>query len=71
MRRIQVYKILFLVCFWVLCTIFIITYDASVLGFKSEIEGGHYSFLRSLIAGILVTVVGATLLGSLEVLYLS
>jgi adenylate cyclase len=71
MRRVQANKILFLICFWVFCAIFIITYEASVLGFKSEIEGGQYSFLRVLIAGILICVVGATLLGSLEVLYLS
>jgi hypothetical protein len=70
MRKIQFYKILFLICFWVFCAIFITFYDASVLGFESEIEGGHYSFLRSLIAGILACVIGAILLGSLEVLYL-
>ena len=71
MRKLQFYKILFLVCFWVFCGIFITFYDASVLGFKSEIEGGHYSFLRSLIVVVLTCLIGATLLGSLEVLYLS
>jgi hypothetical protein len=49
MRKIQFYKILFLICFWLFCAIFITFYDASVLGFKSEIEGEHYSFLRNLI----------------------
>jgi len=71
MRKIQFYKIFFLVCFWVFCAIFITFYEASVLGFESEIEGKHYSFLRSLIAVISTTLIGATLLGSLEVLYLS
>ena len=71
MRKIQIYRIVFLVCFWVFCAIFITFYEASVLGFESEIEGEHYSFLRSLIAVILTTLIGATLLGSLEVLYLS
>ena len=71
MRKIQFYKIMFLVCFWLFCAIFITFYDASVLGFKSEIEGEHYSFLRNLIATIINCVIGATLLGSLEVLYLS
>jgi len=71
MRKIQRYKILFLVVYWVFCAIFINFYDASVLGFKSEIEGEQYSFLHGLIAVIIVTVCGATLLGSLEVLYLS
>jgi len=70
MRKIQFYKIVFLICFWVFCAIFIMCYEASVVGFKSEISGGHYSFLRNLIIGILVCVVGATLLASLEVLYL-
>ena len=71
MRKIQFYKIIFLICFCFFCNIFITFYDASVCGFKSEIEGEHYSFLRNLIAGILNCVIGATLLGSLEVLYLS
>ena len=70
MRKIQFYKTLFLVCFWVFCAIFITFFEASVLGFESEIEGEHYSFLRSLIAVIITCVIGATLLGSLEVLSL-
>ena len=71
MRKIQFYKIIFLICFWLFCAIFITFYDASVLGFKSEIEGEHYSFLRNLIFGIINCIIGATLLGSLEVMYLS
>ncbi len=71
MRKIQFYKIIFLICFWLFCAIFITFYDASVLGFKSEIEGEHYSFLRNLIITIINCIIGATLLGSLEVLYLS
>lgn len=70
MKKIKFYKIVFLVGFWVFCAIFIICYEASVLGFKSEIGGEHYSFLRNLIIGILVCIIGATLLASLEVLYL-
>lgn len=70
MKKYQFFKIVFLVVFWIFCAIFIISYEASVLGFKSEIGGGHYSFLRNLITGILVCLVGATLLASLEVLYL-
>jgi len=71
MRKIQFYKIIFLICFWLFCAIFLTFYDASVLGFKSEIKGEHYSFLRNLIATIINCVIGATLLGSLEVLCLS
>ena len=71
MRRIQIYKIVFLICFWNLCVIFITFYDASVLDFKSEIKGEHYSFLHTLLANIINCIIGATALGSIEVLYLS
>jgi adenylate cyclase len=71
MRKIQFYKIIFIICFWALCGIFITFYDASLLGFNSEIEGGHYSFSRNLIYIIITCIIGATLLGSLEVLYLN
>ena len=70
MRKIQFYKIVFLVGFWVLCTIFSACYEASVLDFQSGIGGKHYSFFRNLIIGILVCLIGATLLASVEVLYL-
>jgi adenylate cyclase len=70
MKKIQLDKILFLICFWVLCTVFIITYDAAVRGFESEIEGGRYDYLRVLLTGIVTCTVGASLLGSLEVLFL-
>ena len=71
MRKIQFYKVIFLICYWLFCALFITFYDASVLGFKSEIEGEYYSFLRSLIVVIVNCIIGASLLGSLEVLYLS
>ena len=71
MRQSEFYKILFLVFFWVCCSIFIVIYDASILDFKSEIDGTHYSFIRILIGSVVVTILGASLLGTLEVLYLS
>jgi adenylate cyclase len=71
MKKTQLYKIIFLICFWLFCVIFITFYDGSVIGFKSEIDGEHYSFLRTLIANVINCIIGATLLGSFEVLYLS
>ena len=71
MRKTQLYKILFLIIFWVCAVIFIVFYEASLLGFKSEIGGEYYSFFRILVAAILATVIGGALLGSLEVLFLS
>jgi len=42
MKKRDLYKILFLICFWEFCAIFITYYDATLLGFKSEVEGGEY-----------------------------
>jgi adenylate cyclase len=70
MQKRDLYKILFLIGFWELCTIFIAYYDASVIGFKSEIDGEYYSFVHTLIASVINCLIGATILGSLEVLIL-
>ena len=70
MKKRDLYKILFLICFWELCVIFITYNDASVSGFKSEIGSEHYSFLRVLISSIINCFIGASILGSLEVLLL-
>ena len=70
MKKRDLYKILFLICFWECCAIFIVYYDASVLDFKSEIEGEHYNFVMILISAFITCLIGATILGSLEVLFL-
>jgi adenylate cyclase len=64
-------KVLFLIIFWISCTIFIVLYDASILRFKSEFAGGDYSFPRIFMSALGVTLVGALALGLIEVLYLS
>jgi adenylate cyclase len=71
MKKRDLYKILFLICFWELCVIFITYYDASILGFTSEIGGEYYSFSLTLISGIINCLIGATILGTLEVMFLS
>ena len=70
MKKRDLYKILFLICFWECCAVFIVYYDASLLGFKSEIEGAHYNFVIILISAFIICLIGATILGSLEVLFL-
>jgi adenylate cyclase len=70
MKKRDLYKILFLISFWEVCSIFITYYDASVLGFRSEIDGEYYSFGLTLIANIINCFIGASILGSLEVLLL-
>ena len=71
MRKRDLYKILFLIFFWECCVIFITYYDASVLGFRSEIDGEYYSFLFTLITNFITCFIGASILGSLEVLLFS
>ena len=70
MKKRDLHKILFLICFWEICAVFIVFYDASVLGFRSEINGQNYSFLRIVTSAAAACLIGASLLGSLEVLVL-
>ena len=71
MKSVAIRKILFLVIFWVCCTVFIISYEAAYTNFESSIVAENYSYARNLVAGIVVTIIGAILLGSLEVFVLS
>ncbi len=71
MKKRDIYKILFLICFWECCVIYITYYDAAVLGFESEIAGEHYSFWLTLVTNIVNCFIGSLILGSLEVLVLS
>jgi len=71
MKKTNFYKVLFLVCFWVVCSLFIVLYDSALLGFESEFGGSTYSFLLTLITVVLTTIIGASILGTIDVLYLS
>lgn len=68
MTRTQFYKVLFLVCWWISSTLFIIFNEATTLGFKSAIEGLPYNFTVVLISGITVSVCSATGVAFFEVL---
>ncbi len=70
MKKRNLYKILFLICFWEISVLFSTFYDASILGFRSEVNGIYYSFFRNIVVNSLVCLVGASLLGSLEILVL-
>lgn len=70
MKKRNLGKILFLVCFWVICSIFIAFYDASITGFRSEIDGPNYSFARNLLTYAITSLIASSILGSLEVLVL-
>lgn len=70
MKKRDIYKIIFLIIFWELCAIFITFYDATILGFRSEINGKSTNFWITLSVAVSVCLIGSTLLGSLEVLLL-
>ena len=69
MKKRNLHKILFLISFWVLCAIFITSYDASVFGFRSEVGGEHYNFFRTLTSSIVACIIGGFILGLLEVFF--
>lgn len=69
MKKDDAKKICFLICFWELCAIFIALYDASVLGFQSEVGGEDYSLIRNMVSAMIVCFLGTSILGSIEVLF--
>jgi len=71
MTKTQIYKILFLIIFLVFSTIFIVFYEAILMGFQSEIGGENYNFLRVLVSAIVAAIIGASILGSIDVVFLS
>ena len=68
MRKTQFYKILFLVSFWMLATVFFVFFEAAAIGFKSTIGGTDYSFSRILISGLVVAFVFSSAMATFEVL---
>ncbi|NNG26118.1 MAG: adenylate/guanylate cyclase domain-containing protein [Ignavibacteriaceae bacterium] len=69
MRKTQLYKIFFLVSFWILATAFIVFFGAATVGFKSTIGHTGYSFSRVLIIGLLVSFVFSIVMATFEVLF--
>jgi len=75
MTRVQFFKILFLVTYWVIAAAFIISFEGIALGFKPAAdlvtEGMNYNFPILLITGIFFTFFVGSLMAVFEVLYLS
>jgi len=67
MRRAQLREILFLVVFWMACTAFIVTYEASARGFERTGAGTPYNFPAHLLIALVVTAVAGTAIAFLEV----
>lgn len=69
MTKPDLHKIAFLAAFWVLAAVFITTYDAVTLRFKTPLEGASYHFWTSLGTAFLVALAGSTVVALFEVLF--
>ena len=72
MRKNQLYKILFLIFFWVFAAAFSISEEGSILDLYSISTSNlarPYNFLLSLIIASSIAFVGASIIGTFEVLY--
>jgi adenylate cyclase len=72
MTRINLYKIIFLVCYWVCAVVFYIFFESTMIEYytlsTSDI-GLPFDFARNLSVAVLVTIIGGTALAAFEVLY--
>lgn len=74
MIRINLYKIIFLVCYWVLAAIFFVFFEGTLINYHSlstNIFGLPYSLTRSLVISVVITIIGGAAIGTFEVLYFS
>lgn len=71
MSRTNVKKILFLVSFWLLCTVFIMLYDNALITYTRAPVDPARSFFTELAMALLVAFVGASLAAPFDVLVLS
>ena len=71
MSRANLKKIVFLVSFWVLCTVFIMLYDNALIIYTEAPMNPGRSFGAELVTAVLVALVGAGVAASFDVLVLS
>lgn len=72
MTRINLYKIIFLVSYWVLVDIFYLLFQDTILDYYSlstNLLGLNYDLARSIFVSVPVTILGGTAIASFEVLY--
>lgn len=68
MRKTQLYKITFLVCYWTLAAVFYVCFKATVINDYSPI-GKPYNFSVSLVVAIFGTILPSVAIASFEILY--
>ena len=75
MNKENLYKIIFLVSFWVLVALFIIFYDWAIIFFDPAVnnlnQSQDYDLTSILISSMIATIVGGIFIASVEVLYFS
>ena len=72
MIRINFYKIIFLVCYWVFAALFYVFFESTIVSYhslSSNIIGLQYDLSRSIIVSVIVTIIGGTAIGTFEVFY--
>ncbi len=72
MFKIKLYKIIFLISYWVLAALFYVFFESTILNYhtiSTNILGLEYNLLRSLLVSILVSLLGGAAIASFEVLY--
>lgn len=72
MLKINLYKIIFLVSYWILVSLFYVFFESTILSYHNvsgNILGLQYDLSRSLFVSVLVTFIGGTAIASFEVLY--
>jgi adenylate cyclase len=70
--RINLYKIIFLVCYWVFAAVFYVFFESTILSYHSlstNILGLQYDLSRSIFVSVIVTVIGGTAISTFEVFY--
>ncbi len=72
MIRINLYKILFLVCYWVFAVLFYVFFESTMIDYYSlsiSDIGLPYDLARSITVSVIVTILGGAALAAFEVLY--
>lgn len=72
MTRVNLLKIIFLVCYWVFAVLFYVFFESTLLSYhnlSTNVMGIEYNIERSLIVSVIVVIISGAAIASFEVLY--
>ncbi len=72
MTRVNLLKIIFLVCYWVLAALFYVFFESTLRSYhnlSTNIMGIEYNLVRSLFVSVIVVIISGAAIASFEVLY--